>query len=159
MAAPTVSLFSFRIKWKFVWPIQSVLKVHQTLRWNGTASSIFIPIIVHTAVYTCFMLTCIETYACCRLFFIITLHQVHVLYMLIDCGNQTCISLNMLKVIILVILHSRFINLSMIFCTTISFNISPLLFSEMSIDYFFVHGVVKELWLQGCMLLLQLLIH
>lgn len=51
--------------------------------------------------------------------FIITLHQVHVLYMLIDCDNQTC----MLKVIILVILHSRFINLSMIFSTTISFNI------------------------------------
>lgn len=112
---------------------------------NGTASSIFIPIIVYTAVYTCFMLTCIETYACCRLFFIITLHQVHVLYMLIDCDNQTCISLNMLKVIILVILHSRFINLSMIFCTTISFNIYSLLFSEKLIDYFFVHGVVKEL--------------
>lgn len=115
---------------------------------NGTASSIFIPIMVYTAVYTCFMLTCIETYACCRLFFIITLHQVHVLYMLIDhvnCDNQTCISLNMLKVIILVILHSRFINLSVIFCTTISFNIYSLLFSEMSIDYFFVHSVVKEL--------------
>lgn len=34
MAAPTVSLFPFRIKWKFVWPIQSVLKVYQTLRCN-----------------------------------------------------------------------------------------------------------------------------
>lgn len=57
---------------------------------NGTASSIFIPIIVYIAVYTCFMLTCIESYACCRLFFIITLHHVHVLYMLNDCDNQTC---------------------------------------------------------------------
>lgn len=123
MAAPTVSLFSFGMKWKFVWPIQSVLKVHQTLRWMELRHQFSSP---SSCILRFIHASCSRASKRMHVagsFFIITLHQVHVLYMLIDCDNQTCISLNMLKVIILVILHSRFINLSMIFYTTISFNI------------------------------------
>lgn len=69
---------------------------------NGTASLTFTPpppppINVNTAVYTRFMLTCIETYACCRIFFIIVLHQVHFLYMLIDCDRHVLYILKHVK--------------------------------------------------------------